>query len=104
MLESLFNKVAGLQSCNFIKKRFQRRCFPVKLANFLRTVNLKNIYEWQLQDFTIDYPFNSKCGKRILSLNLLLTKLRNALAPKSLDKLMRLISLGPHIDDLDGVK
>ena len=25
-LESLFNKVAGVQTCNFIKKRIQRRC------------------------------------------------------------------------------
>ena len=29
VLESLFDKVAGL---NFIKKRLQRRCFPVKFA------------------------------------------------------------------------
>ena len=34
MLESLFNKVAGLQACNFIKKRLQNRCFPVKFVNF----------------------------------------------------------------------
>ena len=34
MLESLFNKVAGLRTCNFIKKRLQHRCFPVKLQNF----------------------------------------------------------------------
>ena len=27
MLESLFNKVAGLQGCSFIKKRLQHRCF-----------------------------------------------------------------------------
>ena len=29
MLESLFNKVAGLKAYNFIKKRFQHKCFPV---------------------------------------------------------------------------
>ena len=28
-LESLFNKVAGLNPCNFIKKRLQYRCLPV---------------------------------------------------------------------------
>ena len=28
MLESLFNKYAGLKACNFIKKRLQHRCFP----------------------------------------------------------------------------
>ena len=36
MLESLFDKVAGLKVCNFIGKRFQRRCFPVKFAKFVR--------------------------------------------------------------------
>ena len=36
VLESLFNKAAGLQVCNFIKKRLQHRCFPVIIANFLR--------------------------------------------------------------------
>ena len=35
-LEFLFNKVAGLKACDFIKERLQRRCFLVKFANFLR--------------------------------------------------------------------
>ena len=35
-LESLFKKDACLRTCNFIKKRLQRRCFPVKFAKFLR--------------------------------------------------------------------
>ena len=37
MLEFVFNKVAGLQSCNLIKKRLQHRCFPVNSAKFLKT-------------------------------------------------------------------
>ena len=37
VLESLFNKKASLQGCSFIKKRLQDRCFPVNIANFLRT-------------------------------------------------------------------
>ena len=41
VLESLFNKAAGLQVCNFIKKRLQHRCFPVIIAEFLRTPFLK---------------------------------------------------------------
>ena len=45
MLESLFNKVAGPQSCNFTKKRLQHWCFPVKIAKLLRTSILKNIFE-----------------------------------------------------------
>ena len=36
VLGPLFNKAAGLQVCNFIKKRLQHRCFPVIIANFLR--------------------------------------------------------------------
>ena len=45
MLESLSNNNAGLQACNFIKKRLQQRCFPVNIAKFLRTPILKNICE-----------------------------------------------------------
>ena len=40
MLESLFNKVAGL--CNFIKKRLQHKSSPVSIAKFLRIPILKN--------------------------------------------------------------
>ena len=32
-VKSLFNQVAGLQACNFIKKRPQHRCLPVKFLN-----------------------------------------------------------------------
>ena len=37
------NKNAGLQSWNFIKKRFQHRFFPVNIAKFLRTPIFENI-------------------------------------------------------------
>ena len=37
VLESLLNKAAGLQACNFIKRRLQHRHFPVKFGKFLRT-------------------------------------------------------------------
>ena len=43
VLESLFNNVAGLQACNFIKKILQHWSFPMKFAKFLRTPILKNI-------------------------------------------------------------
>ena len=45
MLESLFNNVAGLQACNFIKKILQHWCFPMKFAKFLITPILKDISE-----------------------------------------------------------
>ena len=35
-LESLFNKVAGHQACNFTKKRLLHRCFPMNIVKFLR--------------------------------------------------------------------
>ena len=40
-----------LQGCNFIKKRLQRRCFPVNIAKFLKTTFLLNTsgdYFWKL--------------------------------------------------------
>ena len=44
VLESLFKKVAGLHACDFIKKRFQHRCFPMKFVKFFRTRFLHNTY------------------------------------------------------------
>ena len=43
--ESLFNKAAGLLFCNFIETRFQRRCFFVNIAKFLKRLILKKIWE-----------------------------------------------------------
>ena len=45
VLESLFDRVVGLQACNFIKKRHQHRCFSVNIVKFLRTLILKNTCE-----------------------------------------------------------
>ena len=45
VLESLFDEVAALQACNFIKKRLQHMCFAVNIATFLRTPILKKICE-----------------------------------------------------------
>ena len=59
LCQSLFNKVAGLQTCNFIKKRLQYRCFPVNFATFLRTPILKNIYERLLLHLKYYTPANN---------------------------------------------
>ena len=70
MLESLFNKVAGLQCCNFIKKRLQHRCFPVNIAKFLRTAILNNICERQLlylTDFSEQLVFREAISQSSLS-------------------------------------
>ena len=42
MLESLFDKVAGLIPATLLKKRLQQRCFPMNFAKFLRTTFLQN--------------------------------------------------------------
>ena len=42
VLKSLFNTVADLQACSFIKNRLQHRCFPVEFTRFLRTPKLKS--------------------------------------------------------------
>ena len=43
MLEYLFNKVAGLKAYNFIKKRLQRKCFPVNIAKFLPGFSIEHL-------------------------------------------------------------
>ena len=45
-MESLLNKVAGLQAYNFIKKRLQLGCFPLNIAKFLRTAFLIEHIRW----------------------------------------------------------
>ena len=46
-------------------------------------------------------PITTNVESNFQFLTLLSTKLRNTLAPNSLDKLMQLISMEPHIYDLD---
>ena len=48
MLESLFGKIASLRAENFIKKRLQHSCFPVKFAKFLRTPFSTEYFRWVL--------------------------------------------------------
>ena len=58
MLESLFNKIATLRPAAFLKRE-SNRCFPVTIANFLRTPFLKNICE-QKKDIRTNYN-RKKC-------------------------------------------
>ena len=52
-LEPLFKNVAGLKTCNFIKKRPKHKCFPVNIAKSLRLLISKNISE-QLLSFVLN--------------------------------------------------
>ena len=47
MLESLFKKVAGLRTCNFLKKRLQHRCFSSEISE----TRLKKVFV-NLRKFT----------------------------------------------------
>ena len=48
VLESLFNKAAGLKAFDFFKERLQHKCFPVNIAKFLRTVIFMELLRWLL--------------------------------------------------------
>ena len=62
MLESLVNKVTGLQACNFTKKRLQHRRFPVNIASFKN-----NYFEKHLRTAAFDrsYILHRKLNKII---------------------------------------
>ena len=47
VLDSLCSKVASLEACKFINKRLQHKCFPMNIANFLRTAFFME-HLWQL--------------------------------------------------------
>ena len=48
VLESLFNNVAGLESCKSIKRRLQHSYFPVNITKFLRTAFSIEHLRWLL--------------------------------------------------------
>ena len=67
--KAVFKKFANftdLQAFNFIKKRLQHRCFPVKFAKFLRRPILKNSCERMLlivPQSARDTPVRKTCSK-----------------------------------------
>ena len=48
MLESLFNKVAVLKACIFVKKRIQQSSFSGEITEFLRTTLFTEQLLWLL--------------------------------------------------------
>ena len=48
VLESLFTKVANLEAWNFIRKRIQHKCFPVKFEKILRARFFTEHLRWVL--------------------------------------------------------
>ena len=53
VLESVFNRLAGFKTCNFLKKRLRHRCFPVDIAKFLKTLILTKICEQLVLSFLL---------------------------------------------------
>ena len=53
MLESLFNRLAGFKTCNFVKKRLQDKCFLVNIAKFLKILILIKICKQLLLPFLL---------------------------------------------------
>ena len=94
MLESLFNKVAGLQACNFIENRLQCMCFPVHIANFyLRTyiwiyIEFMSAKFWNLQTADSDCSFTLAIYL-FLALFTTIIVFRNATKKKNHDLLWR---------------
>ena len=67
MLESLFNKVAGLKASNSIKKRLQHNCFPVKSV---RTPLFTGELQWWLLSFNSSFQRSAKeTPMRLLAIN-----------------------------------
>ena len=65
VLESLVNKVAELQACNFIKKWLQDRCFPVNIAKFLRTTFFIEHLRW----LVLQVLYNNSCSQKFYELH-----------------------------------
>ena len=63
VLESLFNKVAVLTACNFIKNRLQHKCFPEKskiyITKYLRTPFFTDAHRVAVSGLCI--PIQCKC-------------------------------------------
>ena len=67
-----FNKVAGPQNCNFIKKRLQHRFSLVKFAKFLRTLCFTELLQWLLltvSSFQPAFLLNNRLLQRCFSVN-----------------------------------
>ena len=56
VLELRFNNLPDLRTCNFIKKRLQRKCFPVNCAKFTTAPILYNICQQLVLDRVLYTP------------------------------------------------
>ena len=61
MLESRFNKVAGLKVCSFIKKRLQHCCFPLNVRKLSGTAFFIEDLRWLLLTASLEISNWNKC-------------------------------------------
>ena len=71
MLESLFKKVAGLKTCNFIKKRVQHRCHKKETAEaVVRRYSSKQVFskfcKVNMKMPVLQSPFNTVLISQLL--------------------------------------
>ena len=94
MFEPIFNKVAGLKTCEFIEKRLQYRSFPIKFWKFLRTSFLKNICERLLPTRWISIYYINQLRLFYLSVLNTLNKITWLVEENAWSNMLRLISCG----------
>ena len=59
-----FDRFAGLNECNFIKKRLQHKCFSGKLVKFLRTPVFKEHLQWLFLGIISRNDMPKKCKSK----------------------------------------
>ena len=64
ILTSAFRKISGLQTCSFIKKRLQHRCFLLNIVKYLRTRIFKKICSCLLCIKSGIQERGTECGER----------------------------------------
>ena len=72
MLESTFNRVAGLKVCNSIKKSLQHSCLPVKVAKFPKIPFFTEEFRWLL--LTFSSCFHKSSGQKQVWLSAINTR------------------------------
>ena len=70
MLESPFNKVAGLKACNFIKIRLQHKSFLVSFSKFLKATFFTEHLRWLLLKRVCDGTSSVKILQSLISIYL----------------------------------
>ena len=86
MLESPFNKAAGLKVFNSIKKRLQHSCFLVELAKLLKTPFFTREFQWLLLMFNLLFPKEFEARTGVTVSNKYQRKMKKVFAPAKIQK------------------